>query len=269
MADNNSNLIFKIILCFCANIICFMDRVNISIAAPFIMQHYGWNENQMGIIFSAFFVGYVIFMIPGGIVADRYGPRKVLAGGMAFWSLFTFLTPFFPRIWSMSMCRFLIGTGQAANYPGINNFIARQVPPSHRAKVQGFTLSGNTIGAVVGLPVGSWIILTWGWPSIFYQFGLLGIVWILFWFYANRREAPDAAETLEGQRAPVPWRKLLGHRSALGLTGSYFCHNYAAFMFLAWLPTYLIKVHGLSLAATGLGAMVPALASAIFMNLSG
>ena len=256
-------------LCFCANVICFLDRVNISIAAPFIMQHYGWSENEMGIIFSAFFVGYVIFMIPGGIVADRYGPRIVLAGGMAFWSIFTCLTPLFSGIWSMSMCRFLIGTGQGANYPGINNLIAHQVPPSHRAKVQGFTLSGNTIGAVVGLPVGSWIILTWGWPSIFYLFGLTGIVWILFWFYANRRETPDAANTMGGQRGPVPWKTLLGHRSALGLTGSYFCHNYAAFMFLVWLPTYLINVHGFSLAATGVGAMVPALASTVFMNLSG
>ena len=182
MTDIRSNPIFLILLCFCANVICFLDRVNISIAAPFIMQHYGWSENEMGIIFSAFFVGYVIFMIPGGIVADRYGPRIVLAGGMAFWSIFTCLTPLFSGIWSMSMCRFLIGTGQGANYPGINNFIAHQVSPSHRAKVQGFTLSGNTIGAVVGLPVGSWIILTWGWPSIFYLFGLTGIVWLLFGF---------------------------------------------------------------------------------------
>jgi MFS family permease len=269
LTNINSNLISKIVLCFCANVICFMDRVNISIAAPFIMQHYGWSENQMGVIFSAFFVGYVIFMIPGGIVADRYGPRKVLAGGVAFWSLFTFLTPFFPRIWSISMCRFLIGTGQSANYPGINNFIAHQVPPSHRAKVQGFTLSGNMVGAVVGLPVGSWVILTWGWQSIFYLFGILGVVWILFWFYANRREMSDAAQAMEGQLGPIPWKTLLCHRSALGLTGSYFCHNYAAFMFLAWLPTYLMKVHGLSLAATGVGAMVPALAATIFMNLSG
>jgi MFS family permease len=61
-----------------------MDRVNISIAAPFIMLHYGWSESQMGIIFSAFFVGYVIFMIPGGIIADRYGPRKVLTGCVTF-----------------------------------------------------------------------------------------------------------------------------------------------------------------------------------------
>ena len=268
-ANQNSNLIFKTFLCFCANVVCFMDRVNISIAAPFIMLHYGWSESQMGIIFSAFFVGYVIFMIPGGIIADRYGPRKVLTGCVTFWSLFTFLTPFFSGIWSMSMCRFLIGTGQGANYPGINNFIARQVPPSHRAKVQGFTLSGNNIGAVVGLPVGSWIILTWGWQSIFYLFGLLGIVWIVFWLYANRREPQGTDKVPEGQKGPVPWKALLGHRSVLGLTGSYFCHNYAAYMFLAWLPTYLIKVHELSLAATGVGAMVPALAAAIFMNLSG
>jgi MFS family permease len=118
----------KIFLCFCANALCFLDRVNISIAAPFIMQQYGWDwdENRMGIVFSAFFVGYVIFMIPGGVLADRFGPAKVLAGGVVFGSVFTILTPFFSRIWSMSLCRYLIGTGQGVNYPSVNSFVANQ-----------------------------------------------------------------------------------------------------------------------------------------------
>ena len=112
MSNLAANLKSRIFLCFCANVLCFLDRVNISIAGPFIMQHYGWDESRMGIVFSAFFVGYVIFMIPGGILADKFGPTNVLAGGVVFWSLFTILTPFFSRIWSLSLCRYLIGFGQ-------------------------------------------------------------------------------------------------------------------------------------------------------------
>ncbi|MGD8261326.1 MAG: MFS transporter [Desulfobacterales bacterium] len=260
---------FKIILCFCANILCFLNRVNISIAAPFMMNYFGWDENQMGAVFSAFFFGYVIFMIPGGLLADRFGSNKVLASGVAFWSLFSFLTPFFSGIWSMAFCRYLIGTGQGVHYPSINNFIANKVHFSDRAKVQGFTLSGNTIGVVLGLPLGSWIILNWGWPSIFYVFGLLGIIWLVFWIYFTKDELSNLSRMPKQKREPVPWRRLLSHRSSLGLTLSYFCHNYAAYMFLAWLPTYLIKVHGLSLAATGLATTAPPLTAGIFMNISG
>ena len=77
MSSLTTELKSKIFLCFCANALCFLDRVNISIAAPFIMQQYGWDENRMGIVFSAFFVGYVIFMIPGGVLADRFGPTYI------------------------------------------------------------------------------------------------------------------------------------------------------------------------------------------------
>ncbi len=269
MSSLATNLKSKIFLCFCANVLCFFDRVNISIAAPFIMQHYGWDENRMGIVFSAFFVGYVIFMIPGGILADRFGSAKVLAGGVVFWSLFTVLTPFFSRIWSLSLCRCLIGTGQAVNYPSVNNFVAHQVPFSHRAKVQGFTLSGNMVGVMVGLPVGAWIILNWGWRFIFYLFGFLGFIWVFFWAYSAKKELSNLTNSLKREREPVPWLRLLFHRSSLGLSLSYFCHNYAAYMFLVWLPTYLITVHGLSLAATGIATAVPPLAAGIFMNLSG
>ena len=73
----------------------------------------------------------------------------------------------------------------------------------------------------------------------------------------------------QGRRGPVPWKTLLGHRSALGLTGSYFCHNYAAFMFLVWLPTYLINVHGFLWPPPGIGAMDRPLASTVLVNISG
>jgi len=258
-----------ILLCFFANILCFLDRVNISIAAPFIMQAYGWDEARMGIVFSAFFAGYVLFMIPSGVLADRYGTTGVFAGGVAFWSLFTFATPFFSRIASMSVCRFLVGAGQGVNFPCINNFIAQKIPLSHRAKVQGFTLSGVTIGSVLGLPLGSWIIGRWGWPAIFYVFGMIGGLWIALWTWSSRIDIPDAGASVKPDREATPWKNLLCHRSAVGLSCSYFCHNYAGYLFLTWLPTYLIQVHGFSITATGIGAAVPPLASGVCMNASG
>lgn len=269
MGNVNSKLRLTIFLCFCSSIICFLDRVNISVAAPFIMQHYGWNETRMGIVFSAFFFGYVIFMIPGGVLADRYGSHKVLATGVTFWSVFTFLNPLFGRIWSMSLCRYLIGTGQALYWPSVNSLIARNVSEYNRAKVLGFILSGITIGSVIGFPAGSWIIRVWSWHAVFYVFGFIGFIWVFFWLRFAPIDPSDSPEALRLSRESIPWKRLLTNRSALGLTFSYFCHNYAGYLFLVWLPTYLIQAHGFSLTGMGIGAALPALASGIFMNISG
>jgi len=269
LKNDHSKVFPTIALCFFSNTLCFLDRINISIAAPFIMAAYGWNETRMGLVFSAFFAGYVLFMIPTGILADRYGARKVLASGVAGWSLFTFLTPFFSGIWTMSLCRFLVGAGQGVNFPSISNVVARRVPLAHRAKAQGFTLSGITVGSVLGFPLGSWIIRVWGWPAIFYVFGLLGIVWIFLWLRFAQPDAPGSVASSDRVRAPIPWKPLFTHPSSIGLTLSYFCHNYASYLFLVWLPTYLIQVHHFSLAGTGVGAAIPALAAGVFMNVSG
>lgn len=269
MSQWDKNLRGTIALCFGSNVLCFMDRVNISIAAPAMAQEFGWDETRMGFVFSAFFVGYVVFMIPGGVLADRFGAKRVLSSGVAFWSLFTALTPFARGLWPLAACRYLVGTGQSLNFPCVNNLIANYVPLSDRAKVQGFVLSGMTVGSVIAMPLGSWIVQTWGWPAIFYIFGLAGLLWIGPWLrYASalQSSAPTSLK-LHGER--IPWRTFLTHRSTLGLTLSYYCHNYASYFILAWLPTYLIKVHGFSMTGMGIGAALPAVAGTIGMNVSG
>lgn len=268
MHHPNPRLGRTILLCFVANMISFMDRVNISIAAPFIMQAYGWDEARMGIVFSAFFAGYVIFMIPGGVAAERYPTSKVLAGGVALCSAFTVLTPLFSRIASMAACRFAVGAAQGVHFPAINNLIARHVPLAKRARVQAFTLSGVTAGIVIGFPLGSSIIEAWGWPAIFYWFAGVGFVWVLVWMISVKRAAPrEPQDPLV--RKTIPWKRYLVNRSYLGLSLSYFCHNYSGYLFLVWLPTYLNHVHGISIASLGIMAAMPSLAAGVLMNLSG
>jgi MFS family permease len=265
----DSKQLLTIFLCFCSNLLCFLNRLNISIAAPFIMQAYGWNEAQMGIIFSGFFAGYVLFMIPGGVLADRYGAYKVLVSGALCHSLFTLITPFFSQIWSLFLCRYMVGTGQGVNFPSITNLIARHVSLTNRVKAQGFTLSGVTLGVMIGFPVGSWIIQKWGWPIVFYAFGLVGFIWSFFWLVFAPKDTGNNLTSSGAISNPIPWKRLLTHRSALGLTLSYFSHNYSGYLFLVWLPTYLLQVHGFSITAMGIGAAMPALASGICMNVSG
>ncbi len=253
-------------LCFGANALCFLDRINIAVAAPLMTRELGWNEAQMGAVFSAFFCGYVVFMIPGGVLADRFGARRVLAWGVGFWSLFTAATPLFRSLFPVCLTRYLVGTGQGVNFPCITNIVARHVPVSERARAQAFVLSGISVGSLIGLPLASWIATAWGWAAVFYTFGLLGAFWLVGWL---RYTGAETEGWPRQAASPATWRVLLTHPSPLGLTASYFCHNYASYFLLAWLPTYLIKVHGFSVLGMGLGSAVPAAASVVCMNASG
>lgn len=256
--------IWLFVFCFLASFLCFVTRVNISIAAPEMIAQ-GWTEAEMGIILSAFFWGYVIMQIPGGVLADRYGGKLIMSSGVFFFSLFTCLTPLSPKVWMMSIIRGLVGVGQGANFPCVTNLISRLAKPHHMARLQGFTLSGAHIGPLIALPAGAWIVGRYGWPSIFYVSGLIGFLWcILFVLKVGDIKTDDCVT-----RPRIPWKRLLTDKSSWGLTVSYFSHNYTAYFFLAWLPTYLIQAQGFSFMSMGIVASLPSLASFISMNLSG
>lgn len=257
------------ILCFWANVLAALVRINISIAAPLMIRSFGWDDAQMGVVFSSFFLGYVLFMIPGGVLADRFGARRVLAWGVGLWSAFSMVTAGCSTIGPLLVLRFLTGACQAVNFPCMNNLIATQVPLEDRAKVQGFVLSGMMLSSVIGLPTGSWIVKAWGWPAIFLAFGGAGAPWL--WAWLRRAPPGDSVShpALRPAKPPIPWRVFFTHRSTLGLTLSYFSHNYASYFLLSWLPTYLIQARGFSVSAMGFAAALPALASLVSMNASG
>lgn len=124
---------FIVALLFCMGVLMFIDRVNISIAAKYIMPEYGLSDMQMGGIFSAFVLGYAILQIPGGWLGDRFGPRKILVGAICWWSAFTavtaiagdfFLTGLIGVVGSFAVVRALIGIGEAAGPPNYNRMVA-------------------------------------------------------------------------------------------------------------------------------------------------
>ncbi len=271
-----------VILFFASNLICYMDRINISVTAPLIMMECEWDEASLGIILSAFFLGYTLLQIPGGWLADRYGGKKVLTFGVLWWSLFTMITPLARTITGMAAVRTLMGVGEGVNFPSFECHGKVDSRQTERSRVMGFTLSGISVGNIIAFPLATWIMLTLGWRYVFYVFGLFGFIWCAFWLAcaANR---PEEHKTIESQEleyiqknrpvitpvVTVPWKTLLSKMPVWTLVVNHFCVSWGFFMFLTRLPTYLIKAHGFSIKEMGFYAMFPYLAMVIGSNGTG
>jgi MFS family permease len=174
---------FKVVfLSFLAVFICYIDRVNISVAIIPMQEQFGWSESQVGIILGSFYFGYMITMILGGYLADKYGGKKVLGYALLIWSLFTIITPFFAYqgLWWLILIRILMGLGEGVTFPSWHAIYARWIPFQERTRAIGFTNSGIAAGTLFGFAVAALIIANYSWEWVFYSFGLLGFFWYFF-----------------------------------------------------------------------------------------
>jgi len=285
-----------IALIFVVDVLMFIDRVNISIAAKYIIPEYGLSNVQMGWVFSAFVLGYALLQIPGGWLGDRFGPRRVLAGAILWWSVFTMMTAVAGQLFLVSLLgvlgsfivvRVLIGVGEAAGLPNRNRVVANWIAPHERALALGIGGSGSACGAALTPPLIVWIMLTLGWRAAFYLAGgvgfLLAGVW--YWLARDRPEqhawvnsaelhyitqtpedsSPARAQTVE----PLPWRALLGNKDLWCLTAAFFMVGYVAYLYFSWFYLYLVNVRGFSVVSGGLYGSLPFLVSALTAPLGG
>ena len=271
-------------LCFAAVFICYIDRVNISVAALAMQETFGWSETVKGYVLSSFFIGYMLFMAPSGWLANRMGGRIVLGLAVLWWSVFTIVTPAaamisFPLL---IIARIAMGCGEAAMFPAAYNIYGRWVLPEERSRAVAILISGIPLGTLFALTTTGWIVSRYGWPAVFYLFGATGFVWTLIWFMqvkdhpandpkvsaaeraALRTLAPD-----DGEKPPVPWRRLLSHKAVWALFINHFCSNWVLYMLLAWLPSYFRGHLGLSITNAGLYSAAPWLSMFIVGNLAG
>jgi len=233
-------------------IITYIDRVCISKAAPLIQQDLGLTKQQMGYAFAAFGWAYALFEIPGGWLGDVIGPRKVLMRVVVMWSLFTAATGWAWGLVSLVIFRFMFGMGEAGCFPNLTKAFTIWLPITERVRAQGIMwLSARWGGAFTPLLVG-WLLTLMPWRYTFLLFGLVGVVWAVFfyrWFRDNPREHPavNAAEmAVIGnpdenlvKHGRIPWGKLLASPTVWLLWGQYFCMSYGWYFYITWMPTYL------------------------------
>jgi ACS family sodium-dependent inorganic phosphate cotransporter len=259
---------------FSCTLINVVDRVNLSVVAPLLGKEHGWNAVMTGTVLSAFFWGYTASPIIGGWLADRLGGKRVLGFGALWWSLCTFLTPFGGGASGLMALRVLLGLGEGINSPAIQSIAARWLPLKERTRSVAFYLTGSPIGTVIAFPLTTGIVIAWGWPFAFYVYGIAGFVWLLFWM-AFGADSPETHRTISAaereyivaeRRLPeahegVPWRKLLRTRAVWGLIIMTFSVAWMVWLFLSWLPYYLMTAQHFSLKQSGFYSALPFLSN--------
>ena len=267
-----------------AMFVCYMDRVNISIAIIPMAEDLGWDPERQGTVLSAFFIGYLLTQIAGGRLADRFGGKLLLGIAVLVWSAFTFITPIaaFAGFTALIIARIGMGVGEGVALPAIYSLYGRWLPRSESARAIGGTFSAIPLGIVFGLLVTPWIVLNFGWEWAFYSFGLAGVVWFVFWqrlvaahpdLHPNISEEERAliredAAPVDATEAP-PWGTLLTSSAVWAIIVGHFCSNWGTYVLLAWLPTYVNKGLGVDFASVGVFAMFPYIAAFLFFNVAG
>jgi MFS family permease len=169
----------------------YMDRVVIAQAGPSIRGEFGLSQTELGVVFTAFTLAYALFQVPGGWLADRFGPRKILTGIVSYWSIFTMATAAAWNRTSLIAIRFLFGAGEAGAFPAATRAFSRWLPATERGIAQGVTHSGARLAGAFTPPLVGLMIVQWGWRSAFIAFGLLGFVWGAAWYWYYRDEPED------------------------------------------------------------------------------
>jgi ACS family glucarate transporter-like MFS transporter len=276
---------------FVISAIAYLDRVNISIAGPSIEREFNLNHIQLGWVFSSFVLGYALFQAPGGRLADRFGPRRILTFGTIWWAVFTALTAMVPAsianaLVALLVVRFALGIGEAVVYPASNRLVAAWIPSQERGVANGLIFAGVGAGAGVAPPLITYILLRHGWHWSFWICALLGLAAGIVWYvlasdrpeehsWVSRGEIehieaglPQSA-TSEAAKKPLAWGTIFTHKNVLAITLSYFCYGYVAYIFFTWFFIYLSTVRGLNLKSSSYYGMLPFLAMATCSPLGG
>ena len=269
---------------FFITLLLYIDRVCISSAKDSITGDLNLTDTEMGWVLGAFALGYALFQVPGGAMGDRYGVRKVMTSIMVLWSLFTALTGAAWSYLSMLFFRFVFGAGEAGAFPNISRAAFSWVPLKERGIFQGINFSGSRLGAAFAMPLVAFLIDAWGWRTIFYFFGAIGVLASVLFYVLFRNKPEDHSgiskeekefiiqnrqKAQEVSKSNMPLNRILGSKNVKLAMLQYIGSNFIFFFMLTWLFPYIKAKYSLDLVTTGFYAMLPLLAGAIGNWVSG
>jgi ACS family hexuronate transporter-like MFS transporter len=263
---------FIVFMLFLACAISYLDRAALSVAAPLISKDLHLDPAHLGIVFSAFFVGYSLFCFIGGYAADRFGAKRVLVVAIGLWSIFCGLTAAASSLAMLLVIRIIFGAGEGPLATCTNKIISGWFERKEQTTAVGFANSGLQLGAALAGPVVGLMAVQWGWRIPFIVIGMLGVLWVLMWsiFSTDRPEGnrwvrgamspgSDAGAALLAREsvAHSPLSFYLKSPTIWATSLAYFGYAYILYFFLSWFPSYLMMERHLSLSSMSIVNVIP------------
>lgn len=234
-------LLVPVILLHFAILINYIDRSNLSIAAPTLTKELQLAPAQLGILLSAFFYTYSACLFFIGWFTDRFNVNYVLALGFLLWSAATAATGFVHGFVLLFLLRLLLGMGESVAFPGFSKVLSRYVPEHVRGIANGIIIAGMRTGPAIGFLATGLLMARYGWRPVFIGIGLVSLLWLPLWFLVMPR-GPGLPRPAALQVKTIG---IISQRSFWGVTLGHFAANYYIYFMLTWLPTYLIQVRHL------------------------
>ncbi len=239
-----------LILLVASIFINYIDRGNLSVAAPLLQKELTLSPLQIGALLSAFFWTYSLLQLLGiaGWLADVLPIRLVFASGVLVWSAATIMTGFLSTFAAIYVARLVLGAGESIAYPCYSRIFASELPQHHRGRANALLDASSKLGPALGSFLAALWLARLGWRLFFIALGIGSVLWLLPWFkWGSHFKSVRQRRT---GNLP-PFGDLLRSRSAWGTFGGHFCGNYFWFFLLTWLPTYLVNERNLSIRQMG------------------
>ncbi len=277
-------------LLFAIAVVNYVDRSAISYAIVPIARELGLDEAARGLVLGAFGIGYAVTTLIGGLLVDRYGPRRVLMVAVLLWALATGGAGMAQGFTMLLVARVALGVAEGPMFPGFAGAVRAWLPADERARAFAFSLVAVPLSLAVGAPIVTTLIAELGWRGMFLALGLASLVWLPFWHVLFRDRpacsphvgpaeraliAGDAAarETASGTtgagRAKTGWRTLFANPTLLANYWAFFVFGWFLFFFMSWLPAYLEETFRLSVREVGWFSVAPWAAAALVLLVVG
>lgn len=258
----------------------YLDRTLLGVAAPTMTKELGFGPELMGVVFAAFSWSYALAQVPGGVFLDRFGTRITYGLSLVAWSAFTVMQGFIKSSWALIAVRLGLGIAEAPCFPANSRVLISWFPRSERARANSIYSVGMYFGIGFCSPLLFWMVANWGWRSLFWIVGGIGVLYGLSWFrlYRDPSEHPgvneaeldliraDGGVTEKAEPRPFRWSDvsyLVRQRSIIGASIGQFATNSTLVFFLTWFPTYLATERHMDWIKAGFLAMVPFIAASV------
>ncbi|WOH35744.1 MFS transporter [Thalassotalea fonticola] len=243
----------------------YIDRGNISMAAPLITDYFNLDAKMKGYIFSSFLLGYALMQIPAGMMVDRFGIKLTYTIAFIVWGITAATFGIATAFWHLIALRILLGIWESISGPAGNAYVGRYFDENERGFASGLLLSGSKFGPAIGAIVAGVLLESYGWQMLFILCGLVPLIWVLPWWslykkqeqlelknQASENKLTAQSDTQTGTKTRrASLTKLLQNKKIQGIFLGYFCYGYVWFLYISWLPSYLYDELGFSIKETG------------------